>query len=276
METLSLRILAEAAEFARENPSPEIDLMEQAEICQDAGDWEGAETVLQALLRRADDEMTRWRAHASLAGLREARGDLEGAYCHAASGVAAMKEVDLAALHVTALDRLASVALRLGRNAEARSAVDRAFGFLPDEGPYNLERAICHILRAACRLQTHDLDGAEDDLQAALPLLEPMSRMSLAAGVHSTLGRWWRVKAELHAARQQPGEACAALEQAVELCRGVCAMPHVSGSRPKLNLADALHHHALALRAVGEEQAAKECVQESLALRAAFNLPPLA
>ena len=101
-----------------------------------------------------------------------------------------------------ALDRQALCALRVERVSEALAAVRETLERMQEGAVYDLQRGSALSLRAACWTALKDWSAAERDLDASWNLLQPHAAMTIAAGVHGMLARWWAITARLRTARR--------------------------------------------------------------------------
>jgi hypothetical protein len=278
-DALAGKALDLAAQQVRKDPSPELPLLMQAQRCEAAADWKGAEVAYREVLDRAvhtGEAASQYRALSGLACLCQLVGDDPAALEQARSATDAARRADMPVLLAVALEQQAGCALRLVLVAEARTALDEALRCLGSERWYDVQRGRCLVLRAECGLRSGDLAAAERDLEAARKHLEVPSGMEMAAGVHSAVARWWSVKARLQAEHGDPRGASQAWARAVAGRRHVAELPHVQGPYVQNALAETLWAQGRATLSAGLPEEAGGPLAESRAIREQIGLPRLA
>jgi tetratricopeptide (TPR) repeat protein len=270
--------MALVAQRAMEEPSPELLLQMEAQRCEEAADWPGAEVAYRRVLDRAvatGEVANQYKSFSDLSNLYELVGNETAALELARSATEAARRTDISILLAMALEQQAGCALRLDLVSEALTALDEALRSMGRERMYDVERGRCLVLRAECRLRSGDTHSANRDLEAARQDLEAESAMKLAAGVHSALARWWSVKARLLAGQGDWSEAAQAWTKAVAGRRHVAELPQVMGAYTQNALAETLWAQGQALLSAGCPREAEESLTESQAIRERIGLPHL-
>ncbi len=275
-DRVSIEALALAAEWADENPSPDLQLKMKAHACESAADWAGAEAAYREALSLAEASQEWWNVYKAHADLRALHGLLDQkaeALREARLALEAARREGLDTLLAMALRELAASLLQSGEVSEAREAVEEVLRITPAGRMYDHQRAQALIFRARCHVEVADLHGAEEDIDQAMTLLAPQASMMLAAGVQSALASAWAVKARIHRQRGDLPGAADAWEKNVEYRRRVAAAPQLAGPYAHNSLSDALRKYGEALLEVGRAESAEHALEESRALRRAIGLP---
>jgi hypothetical protein len=262
---------------ASENPDPDLMLQMEADRCEDAGDWQGAEAAYQQVLDRAilsGTEAGQYKALSDLSYLhRLLDNDIKAnELAHAAASAA--RKAGPSMLLSMACEEQATCALRFGHVADANVAADEALRSVGSGTLHDLRRGRCLVLRARCRTASGDLCSAEGDLDTAWQYLEPWSKSEIAAGAQSALANWWSTKARIEAARGG-SSAPESWGQAVKHRRKVAAMPQVMGVYTQNALAETLWAYGEALHSAGRTSQADQVSAEAEAIRKQIGLPPL-
>jgi tetratricopeptide (TPR) repeat protein len=276
-DALSLNLMGLAAQHAMAHPTPEMEIQAEAQRCEAAADWQGAENAYRKLLDRADssgEAMQRYNGLSALCGLNQLLGRSAVALEKAETATAAARATELTTLLAMALEQQARCALRLGRVSEAAAALDEALRSMGQEKMYDVQRGRCLVHRAECALGSDDLGGADASLEAAHRCLEPQSRMEWAAGVHAGVARWWAVKARLLSAQGDVSGAANAWAKAVAGRRHVAELPHAGGVYTQNALAEALAEQGRFLLTTGRAPEAEEALAETRSIRERLGLPP--
>jgi tetratricopeptide (TPR) repeat protein len=278
VDAIGWELMALAGQQAVANPSPELLLQMEAQRCEAAADWKGAESAYRKLLDQAamtGKAPTRFRAFADLSQLHQLVGSEPAALEQACSATAAARQADMPIRVAMALEQQAGCALRLDRVSEALTALDEALRSMGSERMYDIQRGRCFVLRAECSLRSGEALEAERDLETARQHLEVHSEMELAAGVHSAVARWWSVKARLQAEKGDWTEVALAWIKAVAGRRHVAELPQVMGPYTQNALAETLWDQGQALLSAGLLREGEEAMAESRAIRGRIGLPPL-
>jgi hypothetical protein len=276
-EAALMEFFALVAQHTPDEPSPELELLDEAARCEGAADWGGAEATyrkLLALAEKEDNAAMQYRAHESLARLNGLLGQHGAALDEARAAVAAARRADLAPLLCMALDGQAVSALRTDRVPEALAAVCEALERTEDGALFAPQRGRALALRAACRVVLGEWPAAEADLAASWAALQTQAAMVFAAGVQSALVRWWAVTARLRGGTGDVGGAVEGWREAVALGRHVAALPQVAGPHVQSALARMLLDLGRSLATQGSPHLAEEAFAESRSLRQAVGLSP--
>lgn len=277
-DAITCDIMALAGQQALANPSPELLLQMEAQRCEAAANWKGAEVTYRKVLDRpatTGDGARQYKAFSDLSRLYHLVGNEAAALEQACSATAAARRADMPILLAMALEQQAECALRLEIVSEALTALDEALRSVGSERMYDLQRARCLVIRAECSLRSGDALGADRDLEAARQHLEVQSAMQFAAGVHSAVARWWSVKARLQAETGDWTEAAQAWTKAVTGRRHVAELPQVMGPYTQNALAETLWDQGQASLSAGLLREGEEALTESRAIRERIGVPPL-
>jgi tetratricopeptide (TPR) repeat protein len=259
--------------------APEILAPSEAERCEAAGDWLGAEAAHRKALAAAlasgslPEQLSAYgnmRAFQTLMGCGEEAMEL----AQAAVEVSRRAELDVA--RSMNLRSLAHTALQFGYISEAKSAIDEAVTLLRDEKLFEGMRGRCLAVRAACAQHAGDEIAAERDLAAAWQCLEPWTRTQSAVGMFVSLGDWWAVQAQLEAGRENRDEAADAWKQSVEWRRRANDEWDGGDVYTMIALARSLYQYSRALESASRPYEAGETLAESRAIREQIGLPQLA
>lgn len=272
---LGFELLSKVCAKAQENPTPEMQLGQQAAACEEMGDWAGALEVRRERLRLAQasaEPEALFSAHRALARFHRLTGDGAAALDHARRATEAARRIETRVVRIMALHQHALEALRAGCVEEAEAATAEAFAQLHDLTPgRDLMRAKCHSLRAQVRLAGGNEAEAEADLNVALPLFE-LRLSDIAAGVHASLARCFSTRARIAMKRGDPRGAIQLWQFAVARERHVAALPQVEQPYARAALAEALRDYAGALKESGDEAASKLALAEADSIRREIGL----
>ena len=299
-QAAALEALAMAAEEAERNPTPDLLLGMEADQCEEAGDWDGAEAARRKVLAlhesglaqfdaaakacaadstavQPDDD--RWRffgliakANVDLSGLQKRRGKLDEAWSSALAATAAARRANCWPLLHLALQNQATLALEREDSASALAAASEDVQQIEPGALSNSMRLRALVMRARCLTVTGDLTAAEQDLAASWPLIKPISHNPFAAGAHSAIAGWWEATAKLRTRKQDVSGAVTAWKQAVEKRREVARLPHVNRSSALTALATALQGCGEAFRQAGDADAARAALAEPETIRRDLGL----
>ena len=163
--------------------------------------------------------------------------------------------------------------LKIGRISEALSHCEEALKLCEATQRASLPLASALIARAQCYFAMNCFEQAEKDLGDAWLQLEPQKELRIAAGVQSTLARWWAAQASIFATHQEHSKVVDAWKSSVDYRRAVCEAPQVTGPYKFGRLANSLGHLSDALTAINDVDGAALAIKESIALRAAIGQP---
>lgn len=274
---LSMRIMAFAASHAPAEPSSASLARDEAQRCEAAADWKGAEVAYRQALTLAEqegDHSSQFRTHYDLGELYSLLGQDELAFQEAQQATRSARRTEMTPLILRALEVQGSKALRLKNGTAAWEAIREAFQILDaQDSSNNLQRARALVFRAQCQVARDELASAEADLKAAWKILQPQFGAFHAAGVHSGLAHWWITTARLRRRRNDLPGAVRAWREAVDRRRHIATLPQLSGPHMAAFLSAELYELSLALSEAGEVAEAEAALAESQSLRSAIGLP---
>lgn len=267
-------IFALAVKWCEENPSPDFDLTIAAGEFEECADWRSAESMYERILSLPDiTPGTEYKAHSDLAKLCQLLHRHEDALDHARRATAATRRDDFALLLLMALESEAWCLNGCDRVTEALALVAEAFTIMDHDETCDLMRAQFLTLRAECAVRSGSLAKADPDLEQAHRLLEPLSKMEIAAGVHGTLACWWSVTARLRAERDDRDGAVSAWRKAVEISKHVDSLPQIDNVYSKASIANMLKGLAEALSAADRTEEAAAVLDEREELLERIGIP---
>ena len=275
-EESAIRFMALAVEHGQNDPSPDLLLKLEAHRHEEAGQWHAAEAAYRQGLALAVAErntFAEFKAHYDLSALHSFLGQKQIASEETQLATDAARRANLTPLLIMALERQARAWLSAGDPIRALESVDEMLQVSPEGKAGYLQRARAFVSRARCKVELGNLDSAQDDLDAAKPLLAPMSGVAMFAGVQSALAGLWEVTARLRSAQGNFAGSVEAWRECVELARLVSTLPQLAGPYKFAGLARMLHLYGSALLAVEEVNAAENAFEESRAIRRALRQP---
>ncbi len=213
----AMAALAQAGMEAMTNPTPDILLLQEAERCEQAQDWAGAETAYRkvlALREATENPRLAVKPHLDLSRLFRLRGRSDEAWSHACTASEIGRRADMSTLLAMALDNEAACALDRLNVQRAFAAASEAVACMEPGRIFNLMRARALTRRAECFLARNDSEPAEQDLKQSWDLLQTRKQFGIGSVV--ALAHWWEVKAQLHIAKHNATEASRALTEAVK------------------------------------------------------------
>jgi len=276
VEAAALNALAAAAEEAEKNPTPELELKQEAAECEAHGDWAGAEACYRKVLvleEAAGNGGLICKAHYDLSRLFLLIGDLDKADACARAATAAARQANVFPVLVMALDNQAICALRRSDHAGALEAASEAMTAVEPGRIHDGIRAGALVTLARCRMAAGDLAGAESDLAACKPILLDQEASSIFAGSHSRAAGWWEVTAGSRTHKGDLRGACEAWAEAVKRRRHVASLAQVSGPYTLAALARTLRHLGEAFDAAGKPEDGKTTMAEALRIWCELGLP---
>lgn len=276
-EAFAIQVLAFASEQVGKEPSQDLLLAEEAHQWEAEGQWGKAEAAYRQALALAEAEgspMMEYNAHDDLSGLYSFLGQEERAFAEAEAAAKAARRVKMVPLLSMALDGQARCALSIGNPSLALSLMNELLALLPKKDRMkDLSRARALTLRARCYVEIGQWEQVQADLEAAWPLLEPLSGSVMMAGVQSGLANWWSVTATLRHRQGDFAGAAEAMREAVTYRRRVSQAPQLEGPYKFSHLANSLHKLGLALLAIEDVKGAEAAFQECRAIRQAIGQP---
>ncbi len=272
---ISSEIMDTVQQMAMEEPpTPEFLIGLEASLCEENGDWAGAEACYRKVLElelAADAPVSVYSAYADLSSLKALLNEHETAYELAKLATAAARPCDSPMMLNMALVGQAWSAVLLGRIADAEAAASEAISILGTNKLYNTARGQALVARAYCRFEQGNRDTTASDLEAAWKCLAPMSIVKEAAGVHSPLASYWSIKAKMLADDGDWASAAAAWQKAIDHRRTVAGL---LGVYTQNALARTLWQYAEAATRAGAKSEAESALAESQSIRKRLNLRP--
>jgi tetratricopeptide (TPR) repeat protein len=261
---------------AMNRPTPSLELALKAQDCENAGEWEGAESAHRA--RLALEEKTGnngliTKPNLDLSLLFQLLGKRENAWTFAQAATASARRAGISILTAMALDNEAGCALDRGEAGRAMESVEEALRILEPDKITVQSRARALTMRARCHVAAGRLPEAEADLKSAWELIEAPAPLRFAAGPVMLRARWWETKAGLLERKGELAEAVTAQRRGVEE-RRLGAERTLSGSlHPKAVIAKSLETLSVLLQRAGEEKAATEARDEAMSIWSEIHVP---
>lgn len=271
---LIARVCSVATDAAEnEVPGLHLAIRFEAEECEAASNWAGAERAYwRALEIAGDNPQWTYRGHDELRRLFVFRGRLGDALQEARAAVEAGR-VTTGILHAQALICQALVHLRLGQARDASDLVNRSFAVHEADRLSDWMRARALAVRARCKVELEDDEAARVDLDAAWRLLEPLSVIAGLPGVQAAFGEWWQAEA---GRRSRLGDAYGCVKAWREVVisrRWNATQPQIAGPYVQSALADALESLAHAQEMAGTRLAGAASLAESRSVRHEIEHP---
>jgi hypothetical protein len=185
----------------------------------------------------------------------------------------AARKADIPILLAMSLASEASALIRCEQSIEAGALIAEGFSIISADKAFKQIRARFLTLRAECAIQSSQLADAESELSETFGVLQPLSAMDFAAGVHTDLARWWRVTAILRNACDDMQGAVAAWREGVSAAKHVATLPQCQDVYVHAAVADMLTGLATALTAVGREKDAQAALAERKTILTNLGLP---
>lgn len=250
-----------AVETCINDPTPDFELTVTAGECEENSDWTGAESAYMQILELPDVKPhTRYKAHHDLASLCRLLNRESDALEHASLAVAAASENDLPLILAMAQSDRASFLLHYSRGKEAWPCIEEALAELDADQKFDNIRGGFLIQRAHCEVLAGLVSQAEDTLSTAYSLFD---KFEMAAGVQSSLARWWSVQGMVHSAKGNHSESVEAWQQAVTIRRQIDTLEHCQSVYTKTAIAWMLHGLADELKSAGHTNEAEAAASEA-------------
>jgi tetratricopeptide (TPR) repeat protein len=273
-EAAMLQVMEFMAQVETE-PSPWLIAMTQANECEAAFDWIGAEAAYRRAITAEDKPMLAARGHAKLSSLFHLLGRKELAKAAALAATEAARLEPMAPVMWQHLLKGARYHMQDKDYERASLALDEAFSFIEEKPGDNLMWAHTLITRADLNFQQgKDADSIENDMARAWEILEPYDETYFTAGWQSGLSSWWGLTARLRESKDDWHGVVLARQEEVYRERIIESLPQLSGPYARNALAVSLRDLARALRESGEE-GAEEAFAESCELRRSIGLEAL-
>jgi tetratricopeptide (TPR) repeat protein len=267
----AIQILTMAAEEQFRNPTPDVQMMNQADELEGQANWPEAEAARRKVLALAESSGNLGMiasAQMKLARLLLLIGRGGEAWQWACAATESARRTKIFPVLVRALISQARFALARGDVATALTAAAEAVQTVVPGKLHDHERAMTLTSRARCLLANYDPTGAEADLAASWPLLEARTRFGILPGVRWTLATWWEVKSLLEERLGNFVGAREAITSAIEHYRAQCEGPHAL-----LALARALEKLGQISKATGDLTGEEQALREAKSIREGLCLP---
>jgi tetratricopeptide (TPR) repeat protein len=254
-DAATLELFEAAGNLVLKDPRPEWAFREEARGFEAEGKWQFAELAYRKALEITDaagDAVWQFRAHSDLSRHYHLVGRLDAAAQHAKLSTEHARQTDIPISLAGTLEWESFVGLELNRVTDALAAIQEALGIIESEysdEPISRGRGL--VLRADCFRRSGDLVSAAADLENAMSGLKSLEALEFAAGVHSTIGSWWLVKARLLIEMNECPAGLQAWQKAIASKRHVAGLPQCEGPHVKSILASALWEYGNALLTAG-------------------------
>ncbi len=196
-EGAAIQALMLAGAEALRNPTPALQLKQEAGECESRRDWAGAEAAYRKVLVLEEASGILGpiaKAQMDLARLLRRVGRLDEAWQFAQAATGSARRANVFPVLVMALEGEVACALAKGENQTALAAASEAVQVIEPGKIYNSMRARAWVTRARCRLANGDSAGAESDLAASWELMPATTVFRSMPGPLVLLGSWWEVK----------------------------------------------------------------------------------
>ena len=265
-----------AANEAARNPTPDLQLAQEAEGYEEAGDWSAAEAAYRQLIEISSQAGTPGlitKPQMELSQLLRLIGRLDEAWEFALAATASARASELSPLIAMALENEAMCALERGDSSRALEASSQAVAVLEPGRLTAHMRARALIHRAECLLACPDAESAENDLNASWKILgqEPLS--SILPGPIATRTKWWEVRGKLDLEAGNLSQAAEALTKAIEYRRQRIEVQCHTSPYAAAALAKVLEALGDVAQQRGDPAAALDAALEAKVLREQAHLP---
>jgi len=268
-QNAALQALFMAGEEARRNPTPSLQLKEEAGQCEERGDWAEAETAYRKVMA-LEESSGKWamiaKAEMDLYRLLRLVGRLDEAWEFACRATASARRAEMFPVLVMALECQVRCALDRGDPAGALAAASEAVQIIEPGKLFDQMRARALAGRAMCCLANGEPAAAESDLASSWELLQTRSGTAVLPGPILTLASWWEVKSQLEEQRGNSEGAREAMTRALEYLR------QLHGPYALFAIARALGRLATLLNQAGDSFAAERAANEAAAIRRDLRL----
>jgi len=269
-EHASAAIMAAALERAQADPSPEILKGLLADQAEADGQWDVARRIYEEELASAENEEVplaraclRSRALMHLASLDRWEGNHIAAYHQAKVAVEAAREGDSLFLLALIVEQFAGFALRAGYADKSIAAANEGLICLDESRTNDHVRCLLLCRRAEGYRISGDTDSARRDLNLAWRVIEPLSAMRGAAGIQSSIARYWHIEARLRTDQHDWEQSRIAWENAVQFGKAAAQLWEDANWQQNAHVAQILAEFALAARAASKHQLADTLQAES-------------
>ena len=280
IESAAMAFFDYASEQGLMEPSQDLLWKQEAHEHEAIGAWDEAEAAYRrclVLAQEQDQPGMGFKANADLSRLFRFLGQKKRALEAAEAALEAARRSDIKPLIGMALENCTFCLLDqedFGSALQNAEEMVQMF-FAPDAAAHqsgDTQKGRALVLRAHCYVKNRQMTHPEQDLAAALPLLEPLSTVTVLAGVQSGLAHFWEVTAQ-KAALYDENAATTAWQKAVEYRRVVSEADHLEGPYKYAALARALRKWGQALQSIGNVGEAGQAFQESETIQAAIKQP---
>jgi tetratricopeptide (TPR) repeat protein len=264
-----MQLLAMAAEQHFKNPSPDVQLLIEADDLEDKGAWPEAEAVHRKVLALEESSGNFGmiaKAQMDLCRSLLQVGRCEEAWQLAGAATVSARRMNIIPLIVMALLNEVLCALAMEDTGRALAAASEAVQLIEPGKLLANMRARALTARARCLLASGDPARAEEDLALAWDLLPTDPGSIVLPGPNWTLADWWEVKSGLEQRLGNDFRAREAITFAIEHRRQACG-PHA-----RLALARALAALAAISRAAGDLAAEEQALNEAKSIRETLHL----
>jgi tetratricopeptide (TPR) repeat protein len=278
-EAAVLKLMAFAAEHAGDFKNPVDPYYEQADACEEVGDWAGAEAAYRQAIEVADSPAMAFHSRDKIVNLFLLLNRNADALVEARSNVSDAHLSGISMIDYMAQYTIAVCAMLAKEPEESVRAADEALAALPDDLPVELQKARALTVRARSRVDLGDLDGADADLHAAWEMMEPeispeaFTDQQTAGGKEAWLAAWWSGQARLRAARDDREGVLQARWAALRHRTNLTQNAFSDGRGIQKGLADAIRALGEAQQAAGDLPAAVESFAEARAMYEDLGLP---
>jgi tetratricopeptide (TPR) repeat protein len=273
-----LEFVAHAGILYTAVPTPDNELLAEADRCLSQCDWAGTERALLQRLALPDISCNiAAGTHMNLARLYDLLNQEAKSLRHSELATAAMREYRITNMPlVMALHSEANRNLRFGHISRASEIVAESLSLLEDSVLWNHLRAKTFVLRGKCEVHTGQLELARADLDSAFGLIQPMTAMEFAAGIRASLSECWEVRGELSTTLGDLDDAVDCWQEAAALARAVLNESTILEREVAYDLiamADVLDGLSRALTAVDRIAEAREADAQRADIHTSLGLP---
>jgi hypothetical protein len=257
-------------EAALRNPSPDVQLMIEADDLESKGRWPEAEAMHRKVLALEESSGNFGmiaKAQMDLCSLLLQVGRIDEAWRLSVAATASARRTEMSLVIVMALLYETSCALAIEDPGKALAAGSEAVQLIEPGKLLDNMRSKALTARAKCLLAIGDPSGAESDLASAWDFLQANPVTIMMPGPNWTLGTWWEAKSRLEQSRGDDFRAREALTLAIEHRR------QSPGPHGLLALARALEMLGAISKTAGDLTAEEQALQEAKSIRDFLHLP---
>lgn len=278
IESAAMAFFDYASEHGVMEPSQDLLWKQKAHEHEAVGEWDEAEAAYcrcLVLAQEQDQPGMVFKANSDLSRLYAFLGRKERALESAEAALEAARVSDMKPLIGMALENCTFCLLNQENIVRALETTEELVQMLSAsfDKAYDTQKARALVLRARCWVELRQTAQAEQDLAAALPLLDHLSGVAFLAGVQSGLAHFWEVTARCTFLRPDLNASVAAWQKAVEYRRVVSESDHLEGPYKYAALARSLRKWGKALLSIGDNVGSHQALQESQSIQAAIKQP---